>query len=566
MKVDAYAPHPRLSTRLGVAFIGLCFLVPFLFAALNHFEGFAFATESLAYRWGHPSRASMGDIPAILPQGFTILAAQQYLVLAIEYFYPLTDETLRQSLQLFTWGTFLIFIASFLSILTGAARNPRLNIGQVCLIFLPWIAAIYATGSIGWYFCLLPDYYHLNAIIACAVALLCFPFIQAILDPVEPLPSPMQVIGLGAVLGLGVANKVTWGAPCLVVFGLVLLAGPARPLQALRRGALLAATAGLTLVLVLFAYYRFKPGLLLPGVREWFAFMHGQQGSIPMWGLEFRRMLGNFNYDWLYPLQMLTAAVAVVFSRGWRSRSVAFLCLAGMTALMWAVTQRPEGSTLWDINVLTLLLASLATMLLGRTWAGRSLITLWVLALALLCLRNLPTQRFPAIRGSAAASTNRFAVFQEVTRFADNRPQLIVFVNNEYHHNGLHELLLKAAADFPTWKVSAGQKWLQRFGADLTFLNEYMAPIELPTDLSGLCVVWFDLPELPLLTTRFARLAQLARDPSYEIITLPVYTVRQTSPPTVRVWVHAARLRQGPAFQSSFNQSAAASPLPAEKQ
>jgi len=565
MKAGSHAPSSRLPVRLAGAFLGMCFLLPFLIAALNHFEGFAYANESIAYRWGHPSRTSMGDVPAILPQGFTILALQQYLVLGIEHFYPLSAETLRQSLQLFTWGTFLIFIVSFLSLLIAAVRNPQITSGNLCLVSLPWIAATYATGTVGWYYCLLPDYYHLNAIIACAVALLCFPFIQAIVNPLHARPGAIQIVGLGVLLGFGVANKITWAAPCFVAFGLVLLSGPAQPLRAVLRATLLVAAVGLTLVFVLFAYYRFNSGLVLPGVGEWLAFFQGQKGSVPLWGQEFRGMLARYNYGWLFTLEMVTTAGAVCLASGWRGRIGALLCLVGNVVLLWMVTQRPEGSTLWDINVLILMLTALAMMLQDRIWVRRTMIAVWGLAVSLLCVLNPPSRQLAAIQGSAPASTNRFDVFQEITRFANDRPQLIVFANNEYHHGGVHELLLKAAADFPTWNVTVGHKWLQRFGVDLTFLSEYTPSIGLPADLTNECVVWFDRPDLPLLANRYERLNQLARDPAYEVLTLPIYTLRQTNPPSVRVWVHAARLRRGPGFQSSFDQSSATAPLPVGK-
>ena len=148
------------------------------------------------------------------------------------------------------------------------------------------------------------------------------------------------------------------------------------------------------------------------------------------------------------------------------------------------------------------------------------------------------------MRASRLAADDRFGVFDDINRFADGRPQLLLFLNNEYHHEGVHELLLKASSDFPTWYINAGRAWLHRFVLNITFYHEYGPPIVLPADLTGSCVVWFDRPDLPALTTRFDRLAQLVSDPAYEVRSWPIHLANGAQPPVVQVWVHAARCRR----------------------
>lgn len=537
-------PDSRVLTAMTGVFIALLFSAPFALAAWKRFEVFPIANESIAYRWGHPSRADMGDIAPILPQGFTILAFQQQLVRAIEAFRPLSAETLRSTLQFFSWGTFSLFIGGFFACLILAVRQARASADQLVLIFLPWIVAIYGTGGVGVYYCLLPDYYHLNATLACAAALFLFPFVTALIkDANLPPPSLKTVAGLGVVLGLGVANKITWAAPCLVALVAVMIAAPPRPAARLLRGALLGTAALLTFGFVLLAYYRMHPGQVLNGAREWIEFMKGQQGSMPLWGPEFSSMFGNYNYGTFYPLQLVTLGLALLCIRGGRARAFAVAGLMGFSALWWMAAQRPAGSTFWDVNVLTLLITSATVLAISRAGARIAILVLWMGVGGWAVWRHPAGYNLQSMAASRAAADNRFAVFQEINRFAAGRPQLVMILNNEYHHEGVHELLLKAAADFPSWNVTVGQAWLKHYIGDMTFYHEYGPAIQLPDDLSGSCIVWFDRPDLPLVSTRYPRLAEVQNDPAYETITLPIRAMNQANPLPVQMWVHAARRR-----------------------
>lgn len=530
------------------------FLAPFIVAVAARYESFAMANESLAYRWGHPSRTSIGDVPPIMLQGFTLTAAHQYLVIALESVYPPSTASLRTTLQLFTWITFLLFFVAFAGILFSAARKPSFGAGEIAWISVPWTASILATGGSGWYYCLLPDYYHLNAILACAVVLLGIPFARR-LSAMGTFPvRPMDTAALGFVLGLGVANKITWGAPCLVVFGLVLLGIRSTLKQVALHGALIAGSAVLSCVLVLLAYYRFDVTALAPALREWIAFMRGQEGSMELGGAVFFNRVKSSNYDVLYPLQGITIIVAGGFARSWRERAGVAFCLAGIIALWLVVVMRPAGTTLWDINVLTLTLTALAVSILASRRILNGIMIVWLLVFVGLNVRNPPTTTLEFIRASSELSADRFLAFDEINRFAGTRPQVVILVNNDYHHEGVYELLLKAAADSPTWNITSGRTWLRNFG-DITYYHEYGPPIELPADLANSCVVWFDRPDFPQLTTRYERLEQLAHDPAYEIISLPIYGTSLAQTPPILVWMHAARLREAQPFHSIFEQS-----------
>jgi hypothetical protein len=538
---------PRRLTGIG---LGLLLAGPFLLAALSHYEGFALANESIAYRWGHSSRLAAGDVPPMLPQGFTILAVQQQLVRLIERSLPLSAENLRQSLQLFSWGTFAVFIALLAGTGVAAYRNRTLDAGRMILVFMPWIAAIYGAGSSGIYYSLLPDYYHLNAVLACVVAYLASRLIGSILEPDRP-PSLVTIAVLGSALGLGVANKITWGVPCVFVLGLVLLAGRLSPGRILLRASVLIGSAVLTTGLILLACYHFSPSLLRHGLEQWTEFLRNQQGSVALWSPSFLNTVKRYNYDVLYSGALLTILAALIWAKDWRNRSLGAIGLLTFSALVWLATKRPADTTFWDINVLTILIAVITTLAMTRKFLRGCIILVWVGGIGFLLARNPPVSAIRMVTASHGASQNRFEVFSEVRRFAGDRHEAVLLLNNEFGHGGVHELLLKASADFPTWNTTVGATWLNRVFPDASFHHEYGPPVKLPERLAGTCIVWFDLPDLPPTETRFPQLALWLNDPANEAISLPVYVMN--SDRRIQVWAWALKERGNDApFRSSL--------------
>jgi hypothetical protein len=547
--------RPRFWPALACALVAALYLAPFAFAALNRFECFAYANESIAYRWGHSSRVAFGDIPPILPQGFTVFAAQQWIVKAAEFVQPLSAATLRSNLQFFSWATFLFFIALFLLTLVAAWRRREMTGDGILFAYLPLLAAFFGTGFLGLYYCLLPDYYHLNVLLACALVLALAGLLPT-LSPTAPFPFAL-LAAAGVVLGLGVANKVTWIVPGAFALGVAALAGPMQFTRILARCGVLGGTAALTGALVLLAYYRFNAVHALQGIKEWLGFMQGQQGEFALGSPAFYAKLKAYNFDVLFPLELASVLAGFILVRDWRARLAAALAVAGLGALCWMLTRRPASTSLWDLNVLMLALAAFVLLLIPQVRVRRGCCAVWLAALAALAVRHPPTAAITSIRAAELATENRFQVFSELNKFAGDRPQLVLLLNNEYAYGGVHELLLKAASDFPTWNISQGRPWLLRI-ADITFYHEYGNPFDrLPADLGDQCVIWFNRPDLPPLETVYDRLGALLRDPAYEHLTLTVRMMNLAEPPQVQSIVRAVRLKQAVPLQSPPDRSSA---------
>jgi len=515
------------------------YLAPFVFAALNSFECFAYANESIAYRWGHSSRVAFGDIPPILPQGFTVFAAQQWIVKAAEFVQPLSAATLRSNLQFFSWSTFLFFIALFLGTLATAWRRRDLTGDEILLAYLPLLVSFFGTGFLGLYYCLLPDYYHLNVILGCALVLALAGLVPHLSAHARTPFASLAFAGL--ILGLGVANKITWVVPGAFALGLAALAGPMQLTKILIRCAVLGSVAAFTGGFVLLVYYRFNTPHALQGINEWLGFMKGQQGEFALGSPAFYAKLKQYNFDVLFPLELASLLAGLILVRGWRARCTTGLAVAGMGALLWMLTRRPASTSLWDLNILILALTAVVLLLIPQVRVRRGFCVLWLIVLVALAARHPPTAAVTSIRAAELATQNRFQVFSELNKFAGTRPQLVLLLNNEYAFGGVHELLLKAASDFPTWNVSQGRPWLLRI-ADITFYHEYGNPFDqLPADLGDKCVIWFNRPDLPPLETVYDRLGALLRDPAYEHLTLNVRMMNLAEPPQVQSIVRAVR-------------------------
>ena len=95
---------------------------------------------------------------------------------------------------------------------------------------------------------------------------------------------------------------------------------------------------------------------------------------------------------------------------------------------------------------------------------------------------------------------------------------MVIFPDNSYHHEGVFELLLKAASVFPSnWRIGSGQK---------TILNRYAPGMEFrsnggvlkPSDpyKPGQALVWFERPNPPPLAAQYPALAEAIAVPGVQ--------------------------------------------------
>jgi hypothetical protein len=100
------------------------------------------------------------------------------------------------------------------------------------------------------------------------------------------------------------------------------------------------------------------------------------------------------------------------------------------------------------------------------------------------------------VQNSDIRADKKHEFFLRTLELAKEREIVVLFKDNSLHHEGFHELLLKGASDFPTWRISRGQKIIQKYGRSITFRSEYerVPPIDGPIE-PGVVLVLFQHPD-----------------------------------------------------------------------
>jgi hypothetical protein len=528
---------------LAAAGACLLFALPFLLIAYFHADYLPWGNESLAYRYFACERIQQGEGGSIwLPQGQLLGIVQHAIFFIVKRTVGGTGEELQRSANLFAAGTTLanVLLMSALFVTVGLSRVLRR--GDKVLVFIVGLTPLYGTGTAGFYYSILPDYLHLDMVLV--------PVTVAFFLWQLRLPPPGGRWGrpaaLGAWVGLLVANKVT-----LAAIGLVALLPPLlpEPFDFLRlTGRLLA--AGLSAVLsffgTLFAFYLFRPASLIEMFPRWVHFARHAGAEPGFWGDGFWLCFRHYQYGYIvafWPLASV-AALAVALRGGdrrWPRVVTTLLNLATGAGCAYCLLKRPAGTTFFEVTVLSAGLSAMALGTIAGSRVGKGLILLAAAGSIALGAVTFPWQwNVATIAHSGDRAEVLWRVHRDILRIANGRRIVVIFPDNSYHHEGIHEFLLKGAADFPSWAISArGRRLINKFAPDMVFRYEGGVPPPDSEFPKGALVVWFDRPDLPPLTERYRSLKAVASAAGAD---QQVWAISQVNG-QVQMWVRACLVR-----------------------
>jgi hypothetical protein len=483
---EAAASGPReRALWLGLAGLGLALFGAPLGACLWLGGDFTdLANESMAYRYFFCERVLHGE---------TIVVGVGYLVSLVHHLaYALVDHVLRvppldlrARINAFALLTNAIIVALMGAIFLTAALSRRLNRAQRLLVLMAGLVPLYGNGFMGFDYALMADYHHLDMVLMAGCVLM---FARNWMAHDEEVTG-WSVARNALLLGVFAANKVT----VLPMAGIVLMpffVGRKRRFgQLLGRGVL----AGLALVLGFFlvhlAAYLGRFSALRTMLPIWFSFVANPGGELEFWTSTFLKHFWRYNTGLFCLLFLLVLAASIgVFTakRAWtfrRSACVAAIVVAG-ALYGYAVIKRPAGSTLFESGNWLLVLALIQLGMLSTLKVGRQLAA-WVAAgLAVVMVVSFPLgESVSLVRLSKPNADAKFAFYQRVLELAHGRPITVILIDNSFHHEGFHELLLKGASTFPSWHISAtGQEMIARYGPGITFRShdEPVPPLGAP--------------------------------------------------------------------------------------
>jgi len=254
----------------------------------------------------------------------------------------------------------------------------------------------------------------------------------------------------------------------------------------------------------------------------WYAFVSKPGAEPDFWASLFGAFLRDFNYDLLLPYGIAVCVIAA--GRLWavrradgRSLLLAAFCLASVATNVLFVVKRPAGSTLFESCVFIFTVSCIALGAVSSWKPAQRFIAAACVAWSVIAVTTFE-HRFSheLVAGSGARARAKWDAFDATRRLAGSGPIEVIFPDNSFHHEGVFELLLKGASDFPTWHVGVGGAVLERYAPGLAVRHNYEgvrpdAPYE-----GGRTLVWFDRAGLEPATRRYPTLADALGRPGVE--------------------------------------------------
>jgi hypothetical protein len=494
-QLDAHATTRR-TTSLGVAARAGCVaavLAPVVIAVVYGADFLDFANESTAYRFFFCVRVVHGET-VVVGAGYLLGAIQQVIYSCIRA--PIADPAaLREQIQAFAFWTNVALAALLAGLLLASFADRRLREEDSWLVALVPIISIWGTRVTGFDYALMADYHLLNIILVTGSVWL---FIR---EWRRSSPSSLWDVALaGLWLGVIMANKVT-----LVVIGLpavmvVVSSHRERTAAVIWRTLLAAGAAVCGFAVVVAASYRFDATGLLSTFWRLLAFVLNPGGERQFWTGTFLSFLLTHGYGVMALFFAVTSVVAIRMhiARGWTIRArygVISLIGCGIAAA-WFVLQRPAGSTLFESSVFLLGLGAMlmATLPTQSRRVAPVLCASWILFAAMTFDWHdaIAMVRFSKTRGEA-----KWQHYETVRTIAGSRPITVVFPSNAFHHEGVFELLLKGAVDFPTWQISdRGRTLLSLFAPGVSFRHDLGGPTPNETYPDNSVLVWYVTPTI----------------------------------------------------------------------
>jgi hypothetical protein len=328
----------------------LTFATPLLLLLVAQGDHLPFAHESLTFRYFTNVRILNGEGGDIwLPQGQLLTTLQHVIVTLLQIGAGLSAFDLKPMLHWYALLTNTAMAALYGAVALAAVFDRRLTWFDRAIVMLIGPFVVLATGSAGFYYTLLPDYWSFNVVIVTASAYLTIALLR------DPRPFRWaDIILAGLLWGVAATNKVTLLGPT----GLVVIMAATKSPCTLRLFVFRSATAVLlafaAFLGVFLACYLFRIGDMVAALQSWSAFFAEAGAEPAFWEGNFPVFLKAYHYDaiaYLWVAGTVVLAIEICHHRSWRSRLTAlwFASLAVAILLGLGLLKRGAGTTLFEV-------------------------------------------------------------------------------------------------------------------------------------------------------------------------------------------------------------------------
>jgi hypothetical protein len=464
----------RLLWLVVALFCTALFSFPFWICLYFQADFTNFANEPMAYRYFFCERVRDGE-SIIVGVGYLLNMFNQCAYWLTEKWLSLESVDLRSRVNLFAcWSqwivTFLVLI-----VYCAVALSRRLDGTQKLLVFLIGLVPVFGFGFNGFLYAQMPDYTRLNMVLAPSVIFLFFTNWSSRREA----PKWWWLALTPLLLGVFAANKITLAALAPVVMMPLFLA--CRPSLSVLfiRGIIAVLAFALGFVLVHWLAFLGRMSALFDIAPGWFAFVANPGVEPEFWSTTFWTQIKTCNYgilSTLFPVAFITTGILVLRKKPVEALAIASLGVIFLTVLFYIYTvfKRPAGSTLWEATQWPLCLATILLGMVSKNPVGRIVSLCYIAIIFAVCLVTFPYQSFSSVSQQSRPQADiRYAFFQRTLDLAQGKRIVIIFPNNDYHHEGPHELLLKGASKFPSWQIEeTGMKVIRKYAGNIEFRSE----------------------------------------------------------------------------------------------
>lgn len=475
----------------------LLIFAPLLAAIYFRLEHLTYANESLAYRYFYTLRILSGEQGVWAAQGFT-LSVVQFLFHWITGSLSTDIDKLRNYLDLFGYATNGLVAGFQAAVFMAAIRSRYLTAADCLLVTLSILAPVYATGQVGIYYTLLPDYYSLNVALN-SLALLFF--ILGVRRQQE-FPSWGELFGVSIAAGVMIANKVSMlPVAAMMLFPWVLMGGSLRWSTLLAKVTFVACASLAVAITIIFCFFLFDLSSLVLAVTTWSQFVF-DPGTEPNFWASIMVRSKAYNYHWFAGIASMVAlfsAHTLLVQVGGRARNLILMLSILLVAVSWGyfIWKRPANTTLFEANnVLIIIMAALAVLPMSHE-VRRNMVTTMAVLIGFIAILTFPlASQLGMLKVSRDSGDNRWKFFNEVRQLSGSEPVTVILATNEFGHGGVHELLLKGTSIPPTWEVGeGGHAVLRRLGLQISFKHYHSGVGEFGQKLpAGNWILWFEKP------------------------------------------------------------------------
>jgi len=494
------------------------FAYPLVMSLWFRADPLTIANESIAYRFLFSERLINGEGASVwVLAGFLTTAIQTNLLQLINFLAPYPVDDLAHRVHLYAYGFTGLITLGGAAVMVAAACNRRFSPLDLVLLALPALGPLFATKISGFYYYTLPDYYHLNVLLA-VMSVWIFQSLWHGRAQLQRINRTIFLAGLfvGALCG----NKITMlivGAPLL---GLLWLKEPISPAKLCTRAMLAAAGLTVGFFFVLAWFYLFDLGAVREMLPAWLAVIQNPGGESDFWSSNFRSHLTGYSYGYIIAFYLLALATAIGcawHARETRTARLATLVLMGLGGAAWSyfIYKRPAGTTFFEAAVALFTFSAIALTTCSRHRLGSRAIVIFALFWTIYSAATFAGQRnLATLAASRPWADQMWRLHHELLAFAKGREILVIHPQNNYGYGGVAEFLLKGTADVPSWNVSShGRPILDRYAPHMTFRHEYSGIHPNAPFPDNAVVFWVDRPEFPPMIEQYRLLKEAYLQP-----------------------------------------------------